>query len=61
MTAMSAWALGSKMGLASIGVGSGVMAWVSLSDSEYSPSLCLASHFPKFPFFIFSFVFHFLR
>ena len=62
---MMVWVLGSKMGLASVGMGGSFMVTRSghgrrhhgVGLSEYSLSLCLASHFP----FFFIFYFYFLK
>ena len=56
---MAAWVLGSKIGLSSVGVGSGVMAWAVTSqrDGSLTFSVSLSSlPFFSFLFFFFSFV-----
>ena len=56
---MAAWVLGSKIGLSSVGVGSGVMAWAVTSQRDGSLTFfVLLSPLPffSFLFFFFSFV-----
>ena len=54
---MTAWVLGSKMGLSRVCVGSGVMAWVAASRRDGSPTFSVS--LSPLPFFFFSFVFVF--
>ena len=56
---MATWVLGSKIGLSSVGMGSGVMAWAVTSQRDGSLAFSvLLSPLPffSFLFFLFSFV-----